>query len=682
MAVDGAPPAAAPSGLAAAAGASSAGAPGGGGPALMAEHLQPVFNDLLPRLLHCCYGGRWQSLLGGLLGVGELIASGVPLDFLQQHEAAMVRALLHILRRLPDHSHVQAAEVGAKLDQLLELCHGGGAPKSAEGGGAAANVGVVVAAAPKTDPVVEGDPLKTMAEFLGVSDADALPVGPPLSAEAKALAHARLQRTLQRGPALARGHEGGAGPPGAPHGHGGGGAAGPLSRPPPAVAAPPHPRHAPAGGAARDGGVPELRPQPEPPPAEGGDGPRDEAPRHPARGAQGGGEPGGRARHGRAHPGLPAVQPGRAADAAEGRLHRAAVHRHVQRQPLSAGGRAAHANHCDVLQEPHLPHAGDRRGVQEGAAAGDPAAEAAEGAAAVLPAPHSGPHLRAPQAPLAAAAAGAGPAARPALQLVQRHARGEAPGAPPALARPGEAHGGAQQLEAGRGAADRGRADQRVPPPARHGAQVPGRARDPLHRARARPPRLRHPLRAVQPVPRLGLPVPQHLQDGGGGLLPGVGRQRAEPRGQPGVLPPLRGDGALRRGRAAVRGAGGVPREDLRRRLRGAAGVGRGAAPAGGARAAGGGAGGAHRHLRRGAWGGGGGGGARALDGEARARRLRPHAGAGGAHPAHVPGGPLFRYARVTLASHRCHVTRARVTLASTSRRARVGVSGSAPALR
>jgi hypothetical protein len=75
------------------------------------EHLQPVMNVLMKRLLHCCYGGNWRGLLGGLLGVSVLIKASPPLDFLAAHEPAITRALLHILRRLPEHAAVNALEV-------------------------------------------------------------------------------------------------------------------------------------------------------------------------------------------------------------------------------------------------------------------------------------------------------------------------------------------------------------------------------------------------------------------------------------------------------------------------------------------------------------------------------------------------------------------------------------------
>ena len=33
----------------------------------------PVFEQLLPRLLHCCYGSTWQAQIGGVMGLGALV---------------------------------------------------------------------------------------------------------------------------------------------------------------------------------------------------------------------------------------------------------------------------------------------------------------------------------------------------------------------------------------------------------------------------------------------------------------------------------------------------------------------------------------------------------------------------------------------------------------------------------
>jgi transformation/transcription domain-associated protein len=33
----------------------------------------PVFEQLLPRLLHCCYGSTWQAQMGGVMGLGALV---------------------------------------------------------------------------------------------------------------------------------------------------------------------------------------------------------------------------------------------------------------------------------------------------------------------------------------------------------------------------------------------------------------------------------------------------------------------------------------------------------------------------------------------------------------------------------------------------------------------------------
>lgn len=49
----------------------------------------PVFEQLLPRLLHCCYGSTWQAQMGGVMGLGALVGKAT-VDMLCQFQVNLV----------------------------------------------------------------------------------------------------------------------------------------------------------------------------------------------------------------------------------------------------------------------------------------------------------------------------------------------------------------------------------------------------------------------------------------------------------------------------------------------------------------------------------------------------------------------------------------------------------------
>eukprot|EP00897_Mesotaenium_endlicherianum_P005503 jgi/Mesen1/4981/ME000248S04265 len=80
----------------------------------------PVFEQLLPRLLHCCYGGTWQAQMGGVMGLGALVGK-VPVDTLCAFQVKTVQALLSVLKRLPQHAFKQQEEASQVLTQVLRV---------------------------------------------------------------------------------------------------------------------------------------------------------------------------------------------------------------------------------------------------------------------------------------------------------------------------------------------------------------------------------------------------------------------------------------------------------------------------------------------------------------------------------------------------------------------------------
>lgn len=80
----------------------------------------PVFEELLPRLLHCCYGNTWQAQMGGVMGLGALVAK-VSVETLCDFQVSIVRGLVYVLKRLPLHANKEQEETSQVLTQVLRV---------------------------------------------------------------------------------------------------------------------------------------------------------------------------------------------------------------------------------------------------------------------------------------------------------------------------------------------------------------------------------------------------------------------------------------------------------------------------------------------------------------------------------------------------------------------------------
>lgn len=79
-----------------------------------------VFEELLPRLLHCCYSSTWQAQMGGVMGLGALVGK-VSVDTLCIFQVRVVRGLLFVLKRLPVHANKEQEETNHVLTQVLRV---------------------------------------------------------------------------------------------------------------------------------------------------------------------------------------------------------------------------------------------------------------------------------------------------------------------------------------------------------------------------------------------------------------------------------------------------------------------------------------------------------------------------------------------------------------------------------
>lgn len=80
----------------------------------------PVFEQLLPRLLHCCYGNTWQAQMGGVIGLGALVGK-VNVEILCHFQVKIVRGLVHVLKRLPVYASKEQEETSQVLTQVLRV---------------------------------------------------------------------------------------------------------------------------------------------------------------------------------------------------------------------------------------------------------------------------------------------------------------------------------------------------------------------------------------------------------------------------------------------------------------------------------------------------------------------------------------------------------------------------------
>ncbi|KAL5097466.1 hypothetical protein RYX36_001793 [Vicia faba] len=80
----------------------------------------PVFEQLLPRLLHCCYGLKWQAQIGGVMGLGALVGK-VTVETLCLFQVRIVRGLTYVLKKLPIYASKEQEKTSQVLTQVLRV---------------------------------------------------------------------------------------------------------------------------------------------------------------------------------------------------------------------------------------------------------------------------------------------------------------------------------------------------------------------------------------------------------------------------------------------------------------------------------------------------------------------------------------------------------------------------------
>ena len=83
--------------------------------------LHPVLDELLPRILHCCWEDTWSARLGGVAAV-KLLVRKLPAKYLAGWSPSLVSALCTVIKGLPEHSTVELKELEGCLKELMGKC--------------------------------------------------------------------------------------------------------------------------------------------------------------------------------------------------------------------------------------------------------------------------------------------------------------------------------------------------------------------------------------------------------------------------------------------------------------------------------------------------------------------------------------------------------------------------------
>ena len=93
---------------------------GGKSAILFAEDHPAVIDELMPRLIHCCYADKWPQRVGGVAAV-SMVVQKLPMPWLQSHMPDVVKAALAVLKHLPSHASLEQAQLLKSLTTIMHL---------------------------------------------------------------------------------------------------------------------------------------------------------------------------------------------------------------------------------------------------------------------------------------------------------------------------------------------------------------------------------------------------------------------------------------------------------------------------------------------------------------------------------------------------------------------------------
>ncbi|KAL3160164.1 hypothetical protein ABBQ32_010930 [Trebouxia sp. C0010 RCD-2024] len=79
-----------------------------------------VIDELMPRLIHCCYADKWPQRVGGVAAV-SMVVQKLPMPWLQSHMPDVVKAALAVLKHLPSHASLEQAQLLKSLTTVMHL---------------------------------------------------------------------------------------------------------------------------------------------------------------------------------------------------------------------------------------------------------------------------------------------------------------------------------------------------------------------------------------------------------------------------------------------------------------------------------------------------------------------------------------------------------------------------------
>ncbi|KAL0051806.1 hypothetical protein WJX82_002492 [Trebouxia sp. C0006] len=91
-----------------------------------------VIDELVPRLIHCCYADKWPQRIGGVAAV-SMVMQKLPITWLQSHVPDIIKAALAVLKHLPSHASLEQAQLLKALTTVMHLV----VPKAAHASAAA-----------------------------------------------------------------------------------------------------------------------------------------------------------------------------------------------------------------------------------------------------------------------------------------------------------------------------------------------------------------------------------------------------------------------------------------------------------------------------------------------------------------------------------------------------------------
>lgn len=86
----------------------------------VAEDHPAVIDELMPRLIHCCYADKWPQRVGGVAAV-SMVVQKLPMPWLQTHMPDVVKAALAVLKHLPSHASLEQAQLLKSLTTIMHL---------------------------------------------------------------------------------------------------------------------------------------------------------------------------------------------------------------------------------------------------------------------------------------------------------------------------------------------------------------------------------------------------------------------------------------------------------------------------------------------------------------------------------------------------------------------------------